>query len=454
MTSSRTWGAFFDPHWGVRRKMAALPLPVAILGDLICGNRKWGHPRWPPEAEGPPFSSSLLNGDRKTRPILLLPIPCKFCTFRFLSYSPTRYRKVRIDLLMANTWNPDFCASPVVNASWRVVDRSCWLNRALIKGTERNLARSFSGPISSKLAACLGYRPGNHRTRAGCWWFSDQPSFHSNSSSAPSRQIWENSHISCSFGLRRSHLALKWKSGQAEVGFCWGAVTGIFHVNFSSMEAQKCDSCWFYLPQMGGEGNTFLANLEKQKSNFGCRAARNTKEAKFKNSKTKFKNSKTKSAFLNRNRTLLYIPMTITMNINIFINKIMSLRCVSSLWASYQICKIVGCACAGNAGVTFSPPPRVSDPDMYHGTCMTHVTWCMPGSLSRGFLWSRWENVPGIPGACPIRNFTYLVRGPLATITSIPTPSSALNQPTNTLLCRFNSSLTIPKMDRTKGTIC
>ena len=72
MTSSRTWGAFFDPHWGVRRKMAALPLPVAILGDLICGNRKWGHPRWPPEAEGPPFSSSLLNGDRKTRPILLL----------------------------------------------------------------------------------------------------------------------------------------------------------------------------------------------------------------------------------------------------------------------------------------------------------------------------------------------------------------------------------------------
>ena len=22
---------------------------------------------------------------------------------------------------------------------------------------------------------------------------------------------------------------------------------------------------------------------------------------------------------------------------------------------------------------TFSPPPRVSDPDMYHGTCVTHV---------------------------------------------------------------------------------
>ena len=31
------------------------------------------------------------------------------------------------------------------------------------------------------------YRHGNHGTRAGCGWFSDQPSFHTNSSSAPSR---------------------------------------------------------------------------------------------------------------------------------------------------------------------------------------------------------------------------------------------------------------------------
>ena len=27
---------------------------------------------------------------------------------------------------------------------------------------------------------------------------------------------------------------------------------------------------------------------------------------------------------------------------------------------------------------TFSPPPRVSNPDMHHGTCVTHVSWCMP----------------------------------------------------------------------------
>ena len=48
--------------------MAALPLPVAILDDLISGFRKWGHPRWRPEAEGPPFCTAHRNRDRKTRP--------------------------------------------------------------------------------------------------------------------------------------------------------------------------------------------------------------------------------------------------------------------------------------------------------------------------------------------------------------------------------------------------
>ena len=40
---------------------------------------------------------------------------------------------------------------------------------------------------------------------------------------------------------------------------------------------------------------------------------------------------------------------------------------------------------------TFSPPLRVSDPDMHHGTCVTHVPWCMSGSPTSGFLWSRWR---------------------------------------------------------------
>ena len=38
----------------------------------------------------------------------------------------------------------------------------------------------------------------------------------------------------------------------------------------------------------------------------------------------------------------------------------------------------------------FPRPPRVSDPDMHHGTCVTHVPWCMSGSLTSGFLSSRW----------------------------------------------------------------
>ena len=60
------------------------------------------------------------------------------------------------------------------------------------------------------------------------------------------------------------------------------------------------------------------------------------------------------------------------------------------------------------------PPPRVSDPDKDHGTCVTHVPWCMPVSLTSGsFEVGGEENVPGIPGACASRNFTYLVRGPL-----------------------------------------
>ena len=40
---------------------------------------------------------------------------------------------------------------------------------------------------------------------------------------------------------------------------------------------------------------------------------------------------------------------------------------------------------------TFSPPSRVSDTDMHHGTCVTHVPWCMSGSLTNGFLWGRWR---------------------------------------------------------------
>ena len=45
-----------------------------------------------------------------------------------------------------------------------------------------------------------------------------------------------------------------------------------------------------------------------------------------------------------------------------------------------------------NAPGTFCGPPLcVTDPDMHHGTCVTHAPRCMPGSLISAFLWSRWR---------------------------------------------------------------
>ena len=59
---------------------------------------------------------------------------------------------------------------------------------------------------------------------------------------------------------------------------------------------------------------------------------------------------------------------------------------------------------------TFSKPLRVSDPDPHHDMCVTHVQWCMPGSLTSGFLWS-W-----LRGKCPrhswcMRNPPFYVSG-------------------------------------------
>ena len=57
--------------------------------------------------------------------------------------------------------------------------------------------------------------------------------------------------------------------------------------------------------------------------------------------------------------------------------------------------------------------PLVSDPGMHHDTCVTHVPWCMSGSLTRyGGVPRHSPGVPGIPGACATHNFTYLARGP------------------------------------------
>ena len=74
-------------------------------------------------------------------------------------------------------------------------------------------------------------------------------------------------------------------------------------------------------------------------------------------------------------------------------------------WASCHIRNIVGCTCAMNAGKVF-PRRRLQskqlacDPGMHHGTCVTHVPWCMSGSLTS----SDGEKVPGIRGACAPAN--------------------------------------------------
>ena len=65
----------------------------------------------------------------------------------------------------------------------------------------------------------------------------------------------------------------------------------------------------------------------------------------------------------------------------------------TSLWNNGPLARYVNLRFAHAPGMpgTFSPPHRVSDPDMHHGTCVMHVPWSMSGSLTSGFLWSRWR---------------------------------------------------------------
>ena len=56
-------------------------------------------------------------------------------------------------------------------------------------------------------------------------------------------------------------------------------------------------------------------------------------------------------------------------------------------WTSHQIQKLR----VAHAPRTVSPPPRVCDHNIHHGARVMHVPWCMPGSLTSGFLWCRWQ---------------------------------------------------------------
>ena len=61
---------------------------------------------------------------------------------------------------------------------------------------------------------------------------------------------------------------------------------------------------------------------------------------------------------------------------------------------------------APGMGGTISPPPRVRDPDMHHGTCVTDV----PGSLTSCFLWCRWRGKRSQHSRC-MRNPQFCVSG-------------------------------------------
>ena len=73
-------------------------------------------------------------------------------------------------------------------------------------------------------------------------------------------------------------------------------------------------------------------------------------------------------------------------------------------WASCQIIRLRVTHVSEMPG-TFSPPPRVSDPNMHRGTCVTLVPWCMLGSLTSGFLWSWW---PGKRSRCMRKPWFYV----------------------------------------------
>ena len=60
--------------------------------------------------------------------------------------------------------------------------------------------------------------------------------------------------------------------------------------------------------------------------------------------------------------------------------------------------------------VAFSPPPWLSNPVMHHGKCVARRPWCMPGSLTSGFFWSRWRGKRSRQSRC-MRNTQFYVSG-------------------------------------------
>ena len=89
---------------------------------------------------------------------------------------------------------------------------------------------------------------------------------------------------------------------------------------------------------------------------------------------------------------------------------------------------------------TFSPPPRVIHPGMHHGTCVTRVLWCIPESLTSGFLSSRWREKPSRHSQ-HMCNAKFYVSGKRSMVEDSGNPQIYLGFPpypqTNQDLCRI-----------------
>ena len=103
---------------------------------------------------------------------------------------------------------------------------------------------------------------------------------------------------------------------------------------------------------------------------------------------------------------------------------------------------------------TFSALPRVSNPDVHHGKCVTHVPWCLPGSLTSSSLWCRWRGKRSRHSRC-MRTAQFYVSGkrPIAVVLRLV--SCIYNQETidiNTICnhtqCSNWNNLTLPQRIR------
>ena len=101
-------------------------------------------------------------------------------------------------------------------------------------------------------------------------------------------------------------------------------------------------------------------------------------------------------------RTWMCLPVFNASNDNFIVLKryIVIATGISFVFCHYgPLARYVKLGVAHAAGMpgTFSSPPRVGNPDMHHGTLVTHVPWCMPGSLTSGLKSVAGKTFPAFP---------------------------------------------------------